>query len=281
VKIKPKKWDEFQHYKDRDPKWIKLHCKLLDDVVFQRLPRASQALAPMLWLLAAGHPEAIIDANPEDLAFRLRWPESELTEALSPLIGKGFFEVVQFDSKSLAVGKQSSSPEKERELETEKENPIVPLKRDGGRALKSERRQQAEHILEFLNGRAGRHFRPVPETLKFIEARLANGVTAQDLKTLIVRKCRDWLGTDMEKFLRPETLFNATKCQSYLGEIPPEDPACNAPTAAAASSPVSSPAPVDGAPPKPPRSASAPPTRSALAAPGPTALEGAAPFPVH
>jgi uncharacterized phage protein (TIGR02220 family) len=79
-------------------------------------------------------------------------------------------------------------------------------------------------MLEFLNGKAGRHFQPVPANLKFIEARLAEGVTVQDLKTLTVRKCREWLGSDMEKFLRPETLFNATKCHSYLGEIPPEAP---------------------------------------------------------
>jgi uncharacterized phage protein (TIGR02220 family) len=48
-------------------------------------------------------------------------------------------------------------------------------------------------------------------------------VTLQDLKTLTVRKCREWLGTDQEKYLRPETLCNATKCHSYLGEIPPEE----------------------------------------------------------
>jgi GT2 family glycosyltransferase len=52
MKLKPKKWSEFQHYKNRSPSWIKLHAKLLDDVAFQRLPRASQALAPMLWLIA-------------------------------------------------------------------------------------------------------------------------------------------------------------------------------------------------------------------------------------
>lgn len=124
LKIKPKKWEEFQHYKDRNPTWIKLHRKLLDDVTFQRLPRASQALAPMLWLMASEHPDGVIDAAPDDLAFRLRWSQPELTDALSPLIGKGFFDVVQFDSKPLATVESAAIPERykpeaERERETQ------------------------------------------------------------------------------------------------------------------------------------------------------------------
>lgn len=258
MKIKPKKWAEFQHYKDVErPTWIKLHRKLLDDVAFQRLPRSSQALAPMLWLIASEHPEGLIDANPEDLAFRLRWPEQEMTDALSPLIGKGFFEIVQFPVGDPIAGIEpvysASSPEKSRGDKSREETPLVPLKRDGGGAGNA-RRQQAIAVLEFLNGKAGRHFRQCAANLKFIEARLAEGVSVQDLKTLTVRKCREWLGSDMEKFLRPETLFNATKCQSYLGEIEPEEPPpgappCNALPAIEASSSTPSRAAADGAPP--------------------------------
>lgn len=264
MKIRPKKWTEFQHYKDRDPPWIKLHFKLVDDVTFQRLPRASQALAPMLWLLASKHPEGVIDANPEDLSFRLRWPEPELSDALSPLIGKGFFEVVQFDSAVLAPCKHDATPETYKpETEAERENPLVPLARDGGRALKAKQHEQALQVLKFLNARAGRHYRPVVANLKFIEARLAEGVTVQDLKTLTARKCVEWLGTDMAKFLRPETLFNATKCQSYLGEIPPEEPGgqpCNVPSAIEASRPERDPALADGSPQKPPPRGESSPT---------------------
>ena len=32
---------------------------------------------------------------------------------------------------------------------------------------------------------------------------------------MIDKKCNEWLGTDMEKYLRPETLFG-TKFESYL-----------------------------------------------------------------
>jgi uncharacterized phage protein (TIGR02220 family) len=250
VKIKPKKWNEFQHYRDRDPTWIKLHKRLLDDFEFQSMPLASRALAPMLWLLATEHPEAIIDADPEKLAFRLRWPVSEIPDALSPLIGKGFFDVVQFDSASLADGKRVGSPETYKAEDiNQRDKPLLSRERDGGRQKRAQVKTEALQYLDFLNAKAGKHFRPVPSTLRVIEARLAEGVSLQDLKTLTVRKCREWLGTDREKFLRPETLCNATKCHSYLGEIAPEVSPCNAPSVIEDSSPTQSPATADGLPP--------------------------------
>lgn len=130
--------------------------------------------------------------------------------------------------------------------------PLVGLKPDGGRNVKQLRKAEALTLLEFLNGKARKHFRPVAANLGFIEARLAEGISLQDLKTLTVRKCGEWLGTDQEKYLRPETLYNAKKCHSYLGEIPPEDRGdqpCNAPLAIAPSDPRQSPARADGSPP--------------------------------
>jgi uncharacterized phage protein (TIGR02220 family) len=253
VKIQPKNWKTFQHYKDRDPTWIKLHKKLLDDFEYQSLPVASRALAPMLWLLATEHPEAVIDADEAKLAFRLRLPVSEVLDALSPLIGKGFFTVVQFDSAPLAEGYPPSTPEtyKAEGYKPETETPLVRLAPDAALAKKRKAQVKTEALqfLDFLNAKAGKHFRPVPSNLRFIEARLAEDVSLQDLKTLTVRKCREWLGTDQEKYLRPETLCNATKCHSYLGEIPPEDSCTNALDATAASSSELKTAPVDGRPP--------------------------------
>jgi hypothetical protein len=117
LKIKPSNWQEFQHYNKRRPPWIKLHHKLLDSYDFHSLPAGSRALAPMLWLIASEHMDGVIDADPSKLSFRLRTSASEIEEALSPLIGKGFFDVVQFDSVVLAECKQSATPETETETE--------------------------------------------------------------------------------------------------------------------------------------------------------------------
>lgn len=119
MQLIPKNWPEFQHYKDRNPTWIKLHKALLDDSAFQRLPVASRALAPMLWLLASESKDGQFDATASELAFRLRQTEREIEAALKPLIDKGFFTVLQAASDLLADGKRDASPEERRE-ETEK-----------------------------------------------------------------------------------------------------------------------------------------------------------------
>jgi hypothetical protein len=123
MKLTPKKWEEFQHYKDRSPSWIKLHKAILDDYDFACLPVASRALAPMLWLLASEYPNGVIDASLEKLAFRFRLTPGEMGEALNPLIEAGFFTVEQAASTPLADRKPDASLEKRREeVEKEKKN---------------------------------------------------------------------------------------------------------------------------------------------------------------
>jgi len=113
--IVPKNWQEFQHYKDRSPPWIKLHRNILDNRDFHKLPVASRALAPMLWLLASEHDDGHINAAPEEIAFRLRMSESSAKDALKPLIDSGFFSVVSGDSGVLARSKRNACLETEGE----------------------------------------------------------------------------------------------------------------------------------------------------------------------
>jgi len=71
-------------------------------------------------------------------------------------------------------------------------------------------------IVSHLNEKAGTKYRPTtPKTKTAIHARLAEGFTLDDFMTVIDKKCADWIGTEWEKFLRPETLFG-TKFEGYL-----------------------------------------------------------------
>jgi hypothetical protein len=115
VFIIPNNWAELQHYRDRNPTWIKLHKKLLDNFDFQSLPVASRALAPMLWLLASEHHNGVIDASPVKLSFRLRMTASDASDALKPLIENKFFFEVPSDSKLIAGAERDASPERETE----------------------------------------------------------------------------------------------------------------------------------------------------------------------
>jgi hypothetical protein len=118
MRLKPKNWDMFQHYKNRCPPWIKLHRDILNDRAFATLPIASKALAPLLWLLASESKDGTFDADSEELAFRLHFASKEIEAGLKPLIDKGFFLDA---STMLAPCLQPAIPERERETERETE----------------------------------------------------------------------------------------------------------------------------------------------------------------
>lgn len=73
-------------------------------------------------------------------------------------------------------------------------------------------------VLDYLNEKAGTHYKPVESNLKFINARLKD-YTIEDLKSVVDKKVAEWKGTTMQKYLRVETLFNATKFESYLNGL--------------------------------------------------------------
>jgi len=116
--LQPKNWAVFQHYKDRCPPWIKLHRDLLNDRKFMRLPIASKAIAPLLWLLASESKDGIFDGSLDELVFRLHITPKEYQDGVKPLIDNNFFVVA---SIVLSESKQPAIPETERETETEKE----------------------------------------------------------------------------------------------------------------------------------------------------------------
>lgn len=73
-------------------------------------------------------------------------------------------------------------------------------------------------IVEYLNEKANTKYkRTSKKTISLIDARTKEGFTEEDFKKVIDIKTKEWLNTDMEKFLRPETLFG-TKFEGYLNQ---------------------------------------------------------------
>lgn len=71
-------------------------------------------------------------------------------------------------------------------------------------------------VINRLNEKAGTNYRASSKaTQGHINARLAEGYTVEDFFKVIDKKCAEWRGTDMEKYLRPETLFGS-KFENYL-----------------------------------------------------------------
>lgn len=88
--------------------------------------------------------------------------------------------------------------------------------------IKEEKRMSSDApaVLEYLNEKAGRRFEAVPANIKLIIARIREGATVDQLKAVIDSKVRDWRhDPKMSQYLRPETLFNASKFASYVGTL--------------------------------------------------------------
>jgi len=74
------------------------------------------------------------------------------------------------------------------------------------------------NIINYLNQRCNTKYRPsTKDTIIHIKARLKEGFTVEDFYTVIDKKADEWIGTDYEKFLRPQTLF-CKNFESYLNQ---------------------------------------------------------------
>lgn len=75
-----------------------------------------------------------------------------------------------------------------------------------------------EAVIDYLNEKTERNYKTKNQkTRTLVKARLRDGFTELDFLNVIDTKCKDWLDTDMEKYLRPETLFG-TKFENYVNE---------------------------------------------------------------
>lgn len=95
--LKVANWDRFQHYKDRNPPWIKLHNTLLEDYEFTNLSDATKSHLLSIWMLASRTDNKI--PNDENWISCKIGAKSKVN--LKPLFEAGF--IVEHDaSKALA-----------------------------------------------------------------------------------------------------------------------------------------------------------------------------------
>lgn len=84
-------WNNFQHYKDRNPPWIKLHFSLLSSADWVTLDDASRVLA-VACMLVASRNEGKIDGSDKGLTYLQRVAYLNKKPNLKPLIDCGFLE---------------------------------------------------------------------------------------------------------------------------------------------------------------------------------------------
>lgn len=95
--------------------------------------------------------------------------------------------------------------------------PPPPAPRRAKDSRTAEQIAQVVEIVDYLNSKAGTRHRPnTGDTAKFICARIADGYTPDDMKTVIDHRVKIWLGTSHQIYLRPETLFCQKHFDGYL-----------------------------------------------------------------
>lgn len=237
-----------------DVKWIKITTDMFDNRKIKHLRRLpdgnSIVLIWVMLLTLAGRCNSggmiflteNIPYTPKMLADELDFEESTVQLALNALeqlgmiqtSGDGFLAVTGWEehqniegmekireSKRLAQArwraKQAAIAEKSTVDSTVDSTEIESNNAD--KDIDKEKEEDKEiyiKVIQHLNEKAGTRYKPSSSKTKTcIHARLAEGFTLDDFYTVIDKKCTEWIGTDWEKFLRPETLFG-TKFEGYL-----------------------------------------------------------------
>jgi uncharacterized phage protein (TIGR02220 family) len=194
-----KDWEKFQHFKDRNPIWIKLYRTLLDDIEWHKLSGDEAKALVMIWLLASEKNGELPESK--ELAFRLRLPESKVKQIVTKLS----HYVIQSDDSLISETIMSDALEKRRERDREEKR------------KKREMAVVAKKALEYLNSKAGKNFKETETNLSPILERIKEGYKPTDFKSAIDNQIREWLHDEkMSKFLRPTTLFRKSKFDGYV-----------------------------------------------------------------
>lgn len=207
--------------------WIKLHRKLFDHWIF------SSSECTHLWLyllMRANHKptdvvrgRSIVELNPgqlitgrKQLAAELKINEHKIDRTLKLFESEQLIEQQAFPKyRVITVTKWKEHQVSEQQLSNKRAASEPQVSTD-----KNEENEEIKEVVDYLNSVAGKSYRSsTKKTRDHIKARLNDGFTVADMKRVIDTKSAQWKGTDMDRFLRPETLF-AGKFEGYLNENP-------------------------------------------------------------
>jgi hypothetical protein len=117
--LEVKNWQKFQHYKDRNPPWIKLHFEIMTSEDWVMLADASKLLAVVCMMIASRN-EGRVPNNPHYIK---RVAYLDAAPDLQPLINSGFLiKLLADDSELLADARpETYKTDTEKEKNTKKE----------------------------------------------------------------------------------------------------------------------------------------------------------------
>lgn len=143
--------------------------------------------------------------------------ETKVSTAVSKLIEYGYLYLQSFDGRQRVLKSRLSNFEKQ---DIKSCKPAFEEMQESNTYKKTKNNTKNIElciaVISHLNEKAGTSYRPSSKaTQGHINARLSEGFTVEDFYTVIDKKCAEWKGGEMEKYLRPETLFGS-KFENYL-----------------------------------------------------------------
>lgn len=167
-------------------------------------------------------------ASNQHLAEFCQCSERKVSDAVTKLIKCGYVSVAGFDGRKRTLRSnlsnvrgrlEKSARQDSKNCEAESQN-LLQSNTYRKTSTNTDKVIYVE-IIDYLNAKAGTRYKAsTASTRKHIKARLDEGFTVEDFKSVIDKKCSEWLGNSkMEQYLRPETLFG-TKFEGYLNAKP-------------------------------------------------------------
>lgn len=223
--------------------WIKLHRKIQDHWLYQERRKFSKYEAWIDLLMMASHKDTKFVHGSElielekgsfvtselKLMERWDWGKSKLRSFLEILEKDGMI-VKNSDRKKTTINICNYSgyheSETESRLQTDHEQTTGRLSADTIKNVKNVKNEKEKipyvEIVFYLNEKTGKKFSHKSEANKrLINGRFSEGRTLEDFKQVIDLKCEQWLNnSDMNKYLRPDTLFSQKNFEKYVNEKP-------------------------------------------------------------
>ncbi|MBV1817313.1 conserved phage C-terminal domain-containing protein [Bacteroidales bacterium MSK.15.36] len=231
-----------------DKGWIKLHRSIQEHWLFQEKRTFSKFEAWVDMIMMANHKDnkfllgnELIEVKRGSfitselkLMDRWNWSKTKVRNFLNLLESENMIIKVP-DSKKTTIkivkyelyqsDETIGKPEKDQqktieEPEKNHEGTSKELRKDTNKNEKNVKNDKNIYIniVEYLNQKANKNFKyTTKKTQSLINTRLKEKFAIDDFIKVIDIKCSQWLGTDMEKYLRPETLFG-NKFEGYLNE---------------------------------------------------------------
>jgi len=141
--------------------------------------------------------------------------ESTISRLISELVESGYLKSIvdknDANKRTLTLYAKMSIPIRKNEYT------YTQKREDNNTIYNTTKLNIFKEVISYLNEKANTTFKESNKAnQRMISARMDEGHTLEDFKTVVDNMVAKWKGTEWEQYLRPQTLFQASKFENYL-----------------------------------------------------------------